>query len=879
MKERSSSCFFAEPLESRVLLATAPWGNFPKLIHQDAAISHYPNITGAGTSIAIIDSGVDYRHPALGGNFGGGYKVIAGYDFVDMDGDPMDPDGHGTGLAGIIGAKDFTYNGARYRGLAPGANIIALRTSDDSSSADEEDRRIELALQWVIAHRTQYNIVAVNLSEGSGEYSGSVQLGPYWDEIQTLYRQGVFIAASSGNSGVQSPFAIEYPAADPNVYAIGSVNSGDVISTFTERSGDLDLLAPGENVPTTYYDAGRHIYLAATGTSFSAPFAAAAAALLKQVDSSLTPAEIMSILDSTGSPNYDGDNEKGAVTNISFPRLNIDAAIGAAMHNGDDSYEDNDSLGAARTISFSGDTARATNLKLLAGDNDFYKFTLSSGAKVDFFLDTTSGQQPTFELYSGSGSKIATLGSSASRDLAAGTYVLKVSAFSSTMGGTYSVEVDRTSDDVYEPNNSASSPTRITLSGGKAHLSGLRLLAGNPDYYSFSLGSSSDVSITLSYSGGDSFPGGTLLDSSQRAIASLGEGSKSLSLNGGTYLIHLASSQTLDGTYSIDVSASSATVVPTLNGTWSDIAYDAHGTLHIAWFDSSAHKLKYVTRTSGGVWSIAKVVDKSVSSAQYVSLVIDRKGLAGIAYYDGKNRDLKYAHQSGSTFSVTRIDSAGTVGEYPSLAYSATNKPSISYYSRTGGNLKLATLGKSKWSISTVDSAGDVGRFSSLALNPKTNQWAIGYLDRVKGIFRYAEKTSGGKWKFANVDDTLKGGGYVSLAFDSKGRAGMSYYVADTQDLRYANFDGRKWVKQTVAAKGTEGQFTTLMFDSAGTPSIFFYNATSDTVMLASNRTGAWSLSTLATRGGNYLTATSNGGAKAYLYRDSVSGVLKIGTV
>src|SRR4051812_19318138 len=370
MNERSRSRFFAELLEARVLLATAPWGNFPKLIHQDAAVSHYPNITGAGTSIAVIDSGVDYKHPALGGSFGGGFKVVAGYDFVDMDSDPMDPDGHGTGIAGIIGAKEFTYNGARYRGLAPGANIIALRTSDDSSSGDEEDARIEQALQWVISHRTQYNIVAVNLSEGSGEYSSSIQTGPYWDELRTLYNQGVFIAASSGNSGVQSPYAIEYPAADPSAFAIGSVNSSDVISTFTERSADLDLLTPGENVPTTYYAAGKYIYLAATGTSFSAPFAAAAAALLKQEDSSLSPSQIMSILDSTGSPNFDGDSERGAVTNMTFPRLNIDAAIGSLMRSGDDSYEDNDSLAAAKTISFSGDTARATNLKLLGGDND-----------------------------------------------------------------------------------------------------------------------------------------------------------------------------------------------------------------------------------------------------------------------------------------------------------------------------------------------------------------------------------------------------------------------------------------------------------------------------------------------------------------------------
>jgi hypothetical protein len=881
MKERIRSPFLAEPLESRVLLASTPWGNFPKLIKQDAAIGHYPNINGAGESIAIIDTGIDYRHPALGGGFGGGYKVIAGYDFVDNDTDPMDPDGHGTGLAGIIAANDFTYNGARYRGLAPNAKLIALRTSDDSSTAEEEDLRIEQALQWVIAHRTQYNIVAVNLSEGSGAYSSQTHTGPYWDEMQTLANQGVFIAASSGNSGVSSPYSIEYPAADPSAYAIGSVNSSDVISTFTERSADLDLLAPGENVPTTYYDAGKHIYLAATGTSFSAPFAAAAAALLKQVDSSLSPARIMSILDATGSPNYDGDSERGAVTNFTFPRLNIDAAIAAAMSNGDDSYEDNDSLGAAKTISFSGDTAQATNLKLMASDNDFYKFTLSAGARVDFFLDTSSGQQPTFELYSGSGSKIATLGSSATRDLAAGTYVLKVSAFSSTLSGTYSIEVDRTPDDVYEPNNSASSPTQITLSGGKGHLAGLRLLGGNADYYSFSLSGKADVGITLSYSGSDSFPGATLMDSAERTVATLGEGTKSLSLNGGTYLIRLSSSQTLGGTYGIDVSASGAAPSgpPTLNGTFSDIAYDSHGTLHIACFDAAAHYLKYVTRSAAGVWSAVKAVDKTANSGQYVSLAIDRKGLAGIAYYDGKTQDLKYAHLNGSTFSVTRIDSPGNVGEYPSLAYSAANKPAISYYSRSGGNLKLAVLGKTKWSISTVDSADDSGRFTSLALNPKTSSWAIGYLNRTSGVFRYAEKTTSGKWKFANVDDTRKGGGYISLAFDSKGRAGMSYFVSDAEDLRYAHFDGRKWVKQTVASKGSQGRFSTLMFDASNQANIFFYNATSDTVALASDRSNVWSVSTLATGGGNYLTATANGSAKAYLYRNSATGALRMGTL
>jgi hypothetical protein len=499
---------------------------------------------------------------------------------------------------------------------------------------------------------------------------------------------------------------------------------------------------------------------------------------------------------------------------------------------------------------------------------------------VDFSFDSTSGQLPTFELYTGSGAKIATLGWSAARDLAAGTYVLKVSAFASTMSGTYSIQIDRTSDDVYEPNNSASAPTRLTLTGGKAHLSGLRLLGGNADYYSFSLSSTADVGITLAYSGGGSFPGATLLDSSQRTIATLGQGTKTLSLSAGTYLIRLSSSLTLDGTYSIDVSASVApSGPPTLNGTYSDIAYDSRGTLHIAWFDTQAQKLKYVSRSAAGIWSIAKIVDKSPNSGQYVSLAIDGKGLPGIAYYDAKNQDLKYAHLNGSTFGVTRIDGSGNVGEYPSLAYSGSNKPAISYYSHSGGNLKLAVLGRTKWSISTIDSTGDTGRFTSLALNPRTGGWAIGYLNRTDGIFRYAEKTTTGKWKFASVDDTRKGGGYISLAFDSKGRAGMSYFVADSEDLRYSHFDGRKWLKQTVASKGSQGKYTTLMFDASNQPSIFFYNGTSDTVMLASNRSGAWSLSTLATRGGNYLTATSSGSGKAYLYRDSLLGVLRMGTV
>src|SRR5438552_479046 len=127
---QSASPRFFESLESRVLLAQTAavyWGAVPQLIEQPQAIAAYPNITGAGESIAILDTGIDYNFPELGGGFGPGHKVVAGWNFVDHNGDPMDHDGHGTANAGIIAGSPYFYQGKQYQGLAPDANLIALK--------------------------------------------------------------------------------------------------------------------------------------------------------------------------------------------------------------------------------------------------------------------------------------------------------------------------------------------------------------------------------------------------------------------------------------------------------------------------------------------------------------------------------------------------------------------------------------------------------------------------------------------------------------------------------------------------------------------------------------------------------------------------------
>src|SRR3712207_857824 len=90
-----------EPLEARRLFA---WSAAAQLIDQDTAAASY-GVTGAGTTIAVIDTGIDYTLPSLGGGLGPTKKVMGGYDFVDDDADPMDTDGHGTAVAAAAAAR------------------------------------------------------------------------------------------------------------------------------------------------------------------------------------------------------------------------------------------------------------------------------------------------------------------------------------------------------------------------------------------------------------------------------------------------------------------------------------------------------------------------------------------------------------------------------------------------------------------------------------------------------------------------------------------------------------------------------------------------------------------------------------------------------
>jgi subtilisin family serine protease len=312
-----------EYLEFRRLLA---WSSYAQLVDQDLAAEKYANITGKGVTVAVIDTGIDYTHSALGGGLGKDFKVVGGYDFVDDDDDPMDESGHGTNVAGVIAANPYTTGGITYQGVAPDAKLVALRVGTTNNIPNSN---IEDALQWVIDSYKSFGISIVNLSIGSGNYTDSNDDSVFADELQDLRRLGIFIVAASGNSNDSSTGPIDrdgiaYPAADPNVFAVAAVDSSDVIASWSQRGDELDMVAPGVNIVMPKRGGG---FETEDGTSFASPYVAGAAALIKQATPSAKAGDIGSILLTSGVNNRDGSGESGNTTTLQFSRLDIDNAL------------------------------------------------------------------------------------------------------------------------------------------------------------------------------------------------------------------------------------------------------------------------------------------------------------------------------------------------------------------------------------------------------------------------------------------------------------------------------------------------------------------------------------------------------------------------
>jgi subtilisin family serine protease len=235
---------------------------------------------GANVTIAVIDSGIDIRHPELA-------NAIA--DSFDALGSKEGPHVHGTGIAGAIVSH------ARLMGSAPAARILAIRAFGVAPSGAQSTSFVILkGLDYAAAHGAQI----VNMSF-AGPKDALIERG-----IAAAAAKGIVMVAAAGNAGPKSPPL--YPAANASVIAVSATDAQDRLFAASNRGGHIAVAAPGVDI---FLPAPDEKYQMTSGTSFSAAYVSGLAALMLERNPALKSDEVRAILMKTardlGSPGRD----------------------------------------------------------------------------------------------------------------------------------------------------------------------------------------------------------------------------------------------------------------------------------------------------------------------------------------------------------------------------------------------------------------------------------------------------------------------------------------------------------------------------------------------------------------------------------------------
>ncbi len=275
-------------------VSTVPW---PQQRYAPERLS--PLATGSGVTVAVIDSGVDRRHPQLAG------QVLTGTDLLDPGGDgTLDCVGHGTGVASVIAAAP--QDGIAFRGLAPDARILPVRISEQqvvegrgsgrTVGADDFAR----AIRWAVDNGADVLNLSVVLYADHPAVRAAV--------AAALARDVVVVAAAGNLHGSGDPRP--YPAAYDGVLGVGAVGGDGVRAAFSQAGAYVDLVAPGTDVLIAAPGRGHH---RAEGTSYAVPFVAATAALLRQYRPELSAVEVAARIVATADPAPEGGYGAGVL--------------------------------------------------------------------------------------------------------------------------------------------------------------------------------------------------------------------------------------------------------------------------------------------------------------------------------------------------------------------------------------------------------------------------------------------------------------------------------------------------------------------------------------------------------------------------------------
>jgi subtilisin family serine protease len=254
-----------------------PWG-----VDRIDAEKVWQTTTGDPIKVAIIDTGVDVKHPDLIDNLKGGVSTVSYTTSYNDD------NGHGTHVAGIVGAID---NEIGVIGVAPKIDLYAVKVLDRRGSGYISD--VIEGIEWVINQKkSQGGDWIINMSLGT-----SSDVKSFYDEIKKAYDAGITMVAAAGNTGG----GVTYPAAYPEVIAVSATDENNQIASWSSRGQEIDLAAPGVNIYSTYKGS---TYKTLSGTSMAAPHVTGAAALVIDTkkcdfnsDNVCTPAEVQQRLE------------------------------------------------------------------------------------------------------------------------------------------------------------------------------------------------------------------------------------------------------------------------------------------------------------------------------------------------------------------------------------------------------------------------------------------------------------------------------------------------------------------------------------------------------------------------------------------------------
>ncbi|WP_258724374.1 S8 family serine peptidase [Cellulomonas sp. NS3] len=278
----------ADPLVAEVQLdhvrSAAAWTDDPLLEHTwpYLDLTRLPRAwdlsTGAGTVIAVLDTGVDARHPDLAGS------VEPGIDLVSGDSNPADDHGHGTIVAGAAMAHGD--NGVGAVGAAYGARLLPVKVLD--ARGNGADSVVAQGIAWAVDHGAD----VLNLSLGGSDPSPVLLAA-----MQAAVARGVVVVVAAGNDGSD---VAQYPAAYApqvaGVLAVGATDDDGALTDFSSWGDWVSIAAPGSRIVGPAAGGG---YAQADGTSLAAPFVSGTAALVLARTPGATPALVEDRLVST----------------------------------------------------------------------------------------------------------------------------------------------------------------------------------------------------------------------------------------------------------------------------------------------------------------------------------------------------------------------------------------------------------------------------------------------------------------------------------------------------------------------------------------------------------------------------------------------------